>query len=786
MQVRLSIPRIVSVFAAGVLFAGLGPSSKGQDSEESSSRSPGAPFEMRLNKGVPITNNRDVVVELRPTTTNFSLVESMKVGLRSDLSDGDWGPLNPRVTVQIQGDDGNKTIYGQLKDKAGNLSEILSRSITYDTKPPDNGSIQINDSSQFTNSKTGKVKLGLQSDDVFKMQVSNSEYFDDSKWERYTRERMWILPAKQDGQKVVYARFADRVDNISEPVSAAITLDTTPPSGSIQINEDAVYAYSTNVKLKITCEDPDLVEVRIVGPESQTVPVSQQLSSPLIFDWQLDTLDGKKFVRVYFKDRAGNISPEPAVDFVILDTHGPEKPYLVIDNGGKFTTNETGKVSLKIRTRETPIGITMRISNNADLSENQDFKYQPEITEWALESQQDGYQTVYLQFIDAAGNESDVSKATITLDRNPPIARSITLNEGEEWATKSVANVHLEADGADFMQVSNTPNFTGARWQEYSTDLTEWILVGEEGQNKVYARFRDRAGNMSEIISDFIMLAKSPPSGRLVINKGSKVTTSQQVTVNLVYNTYAYQMMVSNDPKFEGAQWQSVQEEIADWSLVDKDGEITVYAKFQDESGQVSAVARDIIVLDRIPPKNNKIIINRNAKFATNRDKKIRILISSQEAKFMRLSQDQTFNQATWEEFRQAKEMVLEGEDGEKTIFAQFQDENGNTSEVVQDQIILDTTPPVARLLVIDEGAEWTNNGEKLVHLKLNADEAEMMRVSMDATFKDVKWQPYGSSIANYQLSGEDGPKKIFADFKDEAGNISKVIFAEIKLKKSF
>lgn len=152
----------------------------------------------------------------------------------------------------------------------------------------------------------------------------------------------------------------------------------------------------------------------------------------------------------------------------------------------------------------------------------------------------------------------------------------------------------------------------------------------------------------------------------------------------------------------------------------------------------------------------------------------------------MRLSQDQTFDQASWEEYHPSKEMVLEGEDGIKTIYAQFQDENGNNSEIVQGQIILDTTPPVARLLVIDDGAEWTNNPNKQVSLKLNADGGEMMRISPDPTFKEVEWQPYQNSIPKYELPGEDGAKRIFADFRDEAGNVSPAISAEIKLKRSF
>ena len=182
MEITLSRQNMIKVLSIAAIIAIVSIKVNAQESEESTSRQPAAPFEMRLNQGVPLTKDSDVEVELRPTSTGFGLVESMRVGLKADLSNATWVPLNPRTSVRIQGEDGKKTVYGQLKDKAGNLSSILSRSITYDTKPPTNAGIRLNDGNQLTNSRTGKIKLTLNAEDVFKMQISNLEYFDDAKW----------------------------------------------------------------------------------------------------------------------------------------------------------------------------------------------------------------------------------------------------------------------------------------------------------------------------------------------------------------------------------------------------------------------------------------------------------------------------------------------------------------------------------------------------------------------------------------------------------------------------
>jgi hypothetical protein len=105
---------------------------------------------------------------------------------------------------------------------------------------------------------------------------------------------------------------------------------------------------------------------------------------------------------------------------------------------------------------------------------------------------------------------------------------------------------------------------------------------------------------------------------------------------------------------------------------------------------------------------------------------------------------------------------------------------------VVSDDIILDLTPPEPRLFVINDGAEWTNNKEKKVQLKIRADGAYQMRIDSDPEFNSSEWQPYNTLIQDYELEGEDGLKTLYLVFRDEAGNLSRNLEASIKLKRKF
>ena len=747
------------------------------------------PFRMRLNQGRKITSKREISIEIRPRQS-AALIAEMKISLRPDLRDASWELFKSTTTMSLEGSDGTKTVYAMLKDKAGNTSTIESAKLEFDTQAPTGGGISINNNAAITNNKTLKVRLNLKATKAFKMQISNSSSFEDARWEPYTAERNWLLSPPGDGEKTVYVKYADVVDNTSQVYSASILVDTTPPTGFVVINNNDKYTTSRNVKLTIESPSEDLVSIRVQGPKPKTISVNQSIvNNPMTIDWELDTLEGKKLVRVFFRDKAGNSSTDPGTDDIILDSKPPERPYLMINNGAKFTTNEEGKVDLAIRTRETPIGITMKVGNTPEFTDETTYKYQASIKGWILDISKDGYKTVFIKFKDAAGNESELSKTSITLDRSKPVAKSLMINQGEKYSHNPVVDIQVEAEGADLMQVSNKANFSGpVKWVTYQPHIKEWILVGEEGVNLIYARFRDLAGNVSSTISDEITIDTKPPAGKIIIDNGAVFTTNpeRKVNIKVLYNSYASHMQISNDSTFKGAQWENAHDEINEWILKAGDGEKIVYARFKDDAGHFSSTVRDRILLDLTPPQSGKIIINRNAKYVTNKEKRVRVLINAKDAADMRVSENQSLEEVDWEPYQRAKEVILQGEDGEHIIYVQFRDANGNISESVSDNIILDREAPVPRLLVINEGSEWTNNPEKNVDIKINADGASLMKISQDGNFKELEWQPFIKSIPNFILEGEDGEKKVYIIFRDEAGNVSSMLTASIKLKRSF
>ena len=98
-------------------------------------------------------------------------------------------------------------------------------------------------------------------------------------------------------------------------------------------------------------------------------------------------------------------------------------------------------------------------------------------------------------------------------DTEAPTGTSIVIQNGAEWTTTAVVSIVLEASdsyGVAQMKVYNDGN-SSADWTTYVTTL-DWTLSDGDGEKTVYVRFRDGAGNETDVTkSDTILLDSTPP-----------------------------------------------------------------------------------------------------------------------------------------------------------------------------------------------------------------------------------------------------------------------------------
>ena len=195
----------------------------------------------RINEGNRYTNQTEISLEIKSLKLGDSLIAEMKIGLDPSLNDVPWIKYSTDKTNLILSEgDGEKTIYAQLRDIAGNVSPIESSKIILDTTPPQDIQISINNDEKYSGDEKLRVLIYIRSteEDLEEMIFSNKNDFRDAKWEKMAGTKKWLLDGTGgDGNKTVYAKFKDHAGNISQIISDDIILDTQPPEqGSIVIN----------------------------------------------------------------------------------------------------------------------------------------------------------------------------------------------------------------------------------------------------------------------------------------------------------------------------------------------------------------------------------------------------------------------------------------------------------------------------------------------------------------------------------------------------------------------
>jgi len=206
----------------------------------------------------------------------------------------------------------------------------------------DIGAIRINGGAALTNNPM--VSLGLSAIDrsrVVSMQFSN----DGTVWSpsrTVAVSTYWDVNNDEyggvdvDGEKTVYAKFQDAAGNESTILSAAITLDTTPPSVVITSPVDGATYHALPVLLYTVSEGAALVTI------SGSDPAFESLSSGSPLQYMGGFLRGGwQYVGVRATDAAGNTASANAQFNMEFTTSGgsgvdPDEGYPNCNGTGKF------------------------------------------------------------------------------------------------------------------------------------------------------------------------------------------------------------------------------------------------------------------------------------------------------------------------------------------------------------------------------------------------------------------------------------------------------------------
>ncbi|MCE9634116.1 MAG: S8 family serine peptidase [Planctomycetes bacterium] len=545
------------------------------------------------------------------------------------------------------------------------------------------------------------------------------------------------------------------------------TLDVDAPTGTLTVAGGAPYTTVPGVSLTLTSSDAlsGVSEMRL-SHDGVTwdawAPVATTGTRTLV------GADGAKAVYVQFRDAVGNVSAAIS-DGIVLDTTAPSVSISIAD-GAAWTT--TRVVAVGCSASDATSGVArMRFSDDG-VSWGAWSAYAAASARTLPSG--DGTQRAWIQVDDAAGNISASAQDAIGLDTVAPTG-SIDLAGGASWTTTASLTGALGAtdatSGVADMRFSDDGSTWGS-WTAFAATAPR-TLPGADGTKSQYVQFRDVAGNVSSSASDTIGLDRVAPTASVTIGGGVAWTSSSAASLALASTdatSGVSEMRLSDD----GVTWDAwvPYATSAARSLSGADGTKTVYAQFRDVAGNVSSAAEDSVGLDRTSPVAS-LVVNGGAAWTTTRDASIDCVASDAGSGVARMRfSDDGVSWGAWTAYVAAGSRTLPAGDGAQRVYLQVDDVAGNVSAAAQDAIGLDTVAPSGSL-VLAGGASWTTSAT--VAVACGATDATSGVADMRFSEDGATWGPWAAfaTTSSSALSGADGAKTQYVQFRDVAGNAS-------------
>lgn len=294
-------------------------------------------------------------------------------------------------------------------------------------------------------------------------------------------------------------------------VASAAATDTSAPSGSFTINNGAASTKAVNVALAMTCTDN-------VGCSQMQISVDGTLDTE---PWEtyavsksagLPSGDGSKFVRVKFKDIAGNISPQFNVS-IILDTTAQDSVINATQKPSSTTAATSATFGFDFSGSSiTPVTFECKLDTSV---------FSSCVSPASYSNLSSGSHTFQVRAIDAAGNVDATPDSytwtitgNVTGDTTAPSVGSVTPTTAIATYSQSftvsysdaigVTSCNLYVDSTDQgpMTLAGTTSGSASRTYSFSNTVSHTLQ----------ARCSDAAGNVGLGALTTVSVSAAPAS----------------------------------------------------------------------------------------------------------------------------------------------------------------------------------------------------------------------------------------------------------------------------------
>jgi hypothetical protein len=681
-----------------------------------------------------------------------------------------WEAFGATKTISIvTGGEGMKTISAMYKDRAGNVSAIVSDSIRYDITAPQSPSIMVIDNNGYTNSPTPQLTLSATGVDSMHFQLNTGTW---SPFEPYaTAKNNFDISAGGNGRKIVGVVFKDKAGNLSTVVQDTTVLDLTAPIASIitpvfrstinalsVISGTASDALSGVASVQISLKR--LVDGMYWNGSSWGTQQSM-LHANGTTAWScaltgISMASSGYVIQAQAIDNALN-SGAAALDSFTVKTTIPALPQISIVNNIGSTSSGTVLLALSAAGADS-----MRLQLNA----NGWTAWEPYATTktFSITAGGEGLKKVSVMYEDLAGNASGAVADSIVYDITPPQSSSIAIVDNNGYTGSPTPQISLSAIGADSMHFQLNGAAWSA-WEAFAAVKSNFdISTGGNGTKVVAVVFKDKAGNTGTMVHDSTIYDSRLPgvTSVTILDSNGYINTGRPRVQIAVVNADSMRLALAADTA--GAPWKPVS--VLDSIIVSTGGEGAkkVFVQVKTLANTRSAWVFDSTVYDATPPQSPAIAIAGNSGYTESPT--LQISLSAAGADSMQIEVNAQ-GWTAWLPYATVKNNIdiSSGGDGMKRIFARFKDRAYNISATVYDSIIYQRVPVITNVTILDSNG-YTNNGRPRVQIA--AVNADSMRIALSADSAAL-WKPFAALDSITISGGGDGLKRVFVQVKTAA-----------------
>ncbi|WP_117168170.1 Ig-like domain-containing protein [Paraliobacillus sediminis] len=729
-----------------------------------------------VNKLFPIT-----IEELNLHSQSVKVKRTNAAGeevVLEDVEVGKWEQSEENESIQqfvfkegVFDEDGNYELVVEAKDSS-NRTSSKEFTFTVDNIKPvielselaayENESVIANIAVTENNYATNNVSIEiLKQDNDGSFAVYENDSFET--WENKAIVSDSDLLFDEDGTYKIKVRATDKAGNKADEIVKTFTVDTKAPVLVIDGVKDHEH-YNKDIKVDFSANDENIdLENTIIQIEKwndsandyQKVEIDEELSviSGLVSLSHKFTDEGMYRLRLAVTDKAENKAEEEIVHFTIDKT----TPITAITNitDQKFYSSNQAVTFSVVEKNFLSNNVSFTVMRNGTDYTDQVNKMVGE--KWMNKSkeaaitydfEEDGFYTVSLRAIDAAGNQVDEITKSFTIDAAYPNIVIEGVEQNKHYDQDKEVEIKIQDDSFETNKVEVTRD--GMAYNVGDFDITK-VFFGdstakithtfkEEGEYTISVESIDKSGNRSTKEITFT-IDKTKPTIELGKDIAPFITSkaiNEQGVTKLIPITVAELNLKDKSieitrtgvdgkeetfKKSDIGNWEKVNETAYRFMLKDSffavDGDYTITINVEDKAGQsvkdslqfTVDNSKPTIKLSKIDKFNEKAVtqtIQVDEYNYRSNDVTINMYKENSNGKFVTYNHSALSN---WENNKESSSLDFKFEnDGKYKVEVKAEDASGNKATTQSNTFTVDTITPELSLSGVREGVHYNTN----------------------------------------------------------------------------